>query len=268
MQELPGAPTGARDAESHGEGTRDHQLGESAPGLSIEELAEAADLSVRTIRYYISEGLLPGPGSRGKQATYGEEQLARLQLIRRLAERHVPLAQMRKLLAPLHLEDVRALLAEEDHRAAELARAEQTASPKEYVAGLLRRARALREAPRAPGLGGQSGLPGRSAQAGQPQQGAQGAGQGAAQATGSSAPSELAPSINEAQRPRVYGSPWRPSSPQLPASSSSRQAAQAWQRWELAPGVELQVRADAAHKYRALIRRVLTAAQEAAEEEV
>ena len=31
----------------------------------IGELAKKADVSVRTIRYYISEGLLPSPQSRG-----------------------------------------------------------------------------------------------------------------------------------------------------------------------------------------------------------
>jgi hypothetical protein len=46
----------------------------------------------------------------------------------------------------------------------------------------------------------------------------------------------------------------------------SLQPAEAWQRWELAPGVELQVRAEAARRYRDLIRRVLEAAREAQEE--
>lgn len=281
MQETPGAPPDARDTRDKGrrdedrrdEDTRDRQLGESAPGLSVEELAETADVPVRTIRYYISEGLLPGPGSRGKQATYGEEQLARLRLIRRLAERRVPLAQMRKLLAPLHLEDVRALLAEEDRRAAALERAERTASPKDYVAGLLQQARAMREAPperpSAPGQRGQSVPPAKSGQSMSPGQSGP-APYGAPWAARGAESSALAPPTSEpskeAQRRRFSGGPWRSSSPELPPNASAQRPAEAWQRWELAPGVELQVRADAARKHQRLIRRVLAAAQEAAQE--
>ena len=50
-------------------------------GLSIDELARSSELPVRTIRYYVAEGLLPGPGGRGKAATYGEDHLLRLRLI-------------------------------------------------------------------------------------------------------------------------------------------------------------------------------------------
>ncbi|HEX6820172.1 MAG TPA: MerR family transcriptional regulator [Ktedonobacterales bacterium] len=257
MHETPGVPLGARDAReanareanARGEGARERQFGEGTSGLSIEELADVADLPVRTIRYYIAEGLLPGPGSRGKQATYGEDQLVRLQLIRRLAERRVPLAQMRKLLAQMRLEDVRTLLAEEEQSAAELARAERKASPKEYVAGLLQQARAMREAPRAPGDQAQSG----QSQLGQSRQAER------ARSSG------VAPSTGEVPRLRSSGPLWRSSSPELPAGSPP-QSAEAWQRWELAPGIELQVRADAARKYRALIRRVLAAAREASQE--
>ena len=47
-------------------------LGEEQ-SLTIEELAERAETSVRTIRFYIAEGLLPGPGARGKAASYSGE---------------------------------------------------------------------------------------------------------------------------------------------------------------------------------------------------
>ncbi|HEX2171461.1 MAG TPA: MerR family transcriptional regulator, partial [Dehalococcoidia bacterium] len=116
------------------------------PDLTIEELAERGGVSVRTIRFYISEGLLPSSGGRGKAAAYGEEHLLRLRLIRRLGEQRVPLAEQRERLSRLSLEDVRALLAEEDQRSAELERARTTPSPREYVAGLLERARAARQA--------------------------------------------------------------------------------------------------------------------------
>ena len=106
--------------------------------LTIEELAESVDVSVRTVRFYITEGLIPGPGSRGKGASYGEEHLAKLALVRRLAERRVPLSDIREQVSRLSLAEVRDLLDEEDHREAQLNRAEQSSSPKEYVSELMR----------------------------------------------------------------------------------------------------------------------------------
>ena len=91
--------------------------------LTIEELAEQTQTSVRTIRYYIAENLLPGPGSRGKGAAYTEEHLLRLRLIRRLTERRAPLAEVREVMARVTDDEVRALLAEEDARAQTLRRA-------------------------------------------------------------------------------------------------------------------------------------------------
>ncbi|HUY99339.1 MAG TPA: MerR family transcriptional regulator [Thermomicrobiaceae bacterium] len=112
--------------------------------LTIEELAERVDVPVRTVRYYIAEGLLPGPGTRGKTASYGEEHLLRLRLARRLAERRVPLAEIRERIRWLSLEELRELLREEDRRADELRSAEQTQSPRAYVSALLEQARAGR----------------------------------------------------------------------------------------------------------------------------
>ncbi len=111
--------------------------------LTIEELAGQVGVPVRTVRYYISEGLLPRPAGRGQATTYGEEHLLRLRLIRLLVGQRVPLDEIRQRLAPLSLEEVRALLEEETQRAAEKERTEEL-SPREYIAMLLRRAR-LRE---------------------------------------------------------------------------------------------------------------------------
>ncbi|MGQ9684561.1 MAG: MerR family transcriptional regulator [Anaerolineae bacterium] len=114
--------------------------------FTIEELAEAAQVPVRTIRFYISEGLLSGPGTRGKGASYGEEHLLRLRLIRRLTEAHLPLAEIRRRLAHLSEGEVRALLAQEEQRNAEIALRAQASSPREYLSALLQQARAAREA--------------------------------------------------------------------------------------------------------------------------
>lgn len=110
--------------------------------LSIEELAERTQIPVRTVRYYIAEKMLPGPGSRGKGAAYTEEHLLRLRLIRRLTERRAPLAEIRAVMARVTSDEVRALLAEEDARAQTLEQATQAVSPKAYIAALLDQARA------------------------------------------------------------------------------------------------------------------------------
>jgi len=114
-------------------------------GLTIEELAERAGVPVRTVRFYIAERLLPGPGARGREASYGEEHLLRLMLVRRLSERGQRLAKIRAYLEGLSLDEVRALLAEEEHDAAALEAAARAPSPRAYVGELLRRARAARE---------------------------------------------------------------------------------------------------------------------------
>lgn len=117
--------------------------------LTIEELAEQAQTSVRTVRYYITENLLPGPGSRGKGAAYTEEHLQRLRLIRRLTERRAPLAEIRDVMARVTDDEVRALLAEEDARAQTLD-ATQAISPKAYIAALLDQARTPQTPPAPP----------------------------------------------------------------------------------------------------------------------
>ncbi len=117
------------------------------PGITIDELAERCGVSVRAIRFYIAQGLLPGPGSRGKSATYGEEHLARLRLIRQLSERHVPLAKIQDLLQGLSLDELKALLEAEEDRSVQLLEAERRRSPRDYVAALLDDARQARQRP-------------------------------------------------------------------------------------------------------------------------
>lgn len=113
--------------------------------FTLEELARLVGLSVRTIRYYITEGLLAGPGARGKAAVYGEGHLLKLRLIRRLSEQRMSLAEMQGLLPRLSLDEVRELLAEEDERAQELARsARKGTTPGEYLDTLLKNAQAAR----------------------------------------------------------------------------------------------------------------------------
>ncbi|HLK69355.1 MAG TPA: helix-turn-helix domain-containing protein [Bryobacteraceae bacterium] len=52
--------------------------------MTLAELAEASGLPARTIRFYISRGVLNGPSKAGRGAAYGQEHLARLTEIQRL----------------------------------------------------------------------------------------------------------------------------------------------------------------------------------------
>jgi Predicted transcriptional regulators len=71
---------------------------EPADPLDLTELADRAGVSVRTVRYYIQQGLLPKPEARGPGAHYTDEHLDRLLLIRRLQREHLPLAEIRRVL--------------------------------------------------------------------------------------------------------------------------------------------------------------------------
>jgi DNA-binding transcriptional MerR regulator len=57
----------------------------------IDELAHAAGMSVRTVRYYVQRGLLPPAAFRGKDTAYDRGHLVRLKAIRRLQEAFFPL---------------------------------------------------------------------------------------------------------------------------------------------------------------------------------
>jgi DNA-binding transcriptional MerR regulator len=67
----------------------------------LEELATAAGVGARTVRYYVQRGLLPAPDFRGSHTTYGREHLLRLRAIRRLQESHLPLDVIQARLATL-----------------------------------------------------------------------------------------------------------------------------------------------------------------------
>jgi DNA-binding transcriptional MerR regulator len=57
----------------------------------IDELAERAGVTRRTVRYYVQRGLLAGPEGAGRGAHYTGEHLATLVRIRELQEQGVPL---------------------------------------------------------------------------------------------------------------------------------------------------------------------------------
>lgn len=80
--------------------------------LSLGELTEAADVSVRTVRYYIAEGLLPPPVGAGPGSWYTQGHLDRLRLIQQMKDAYLPLREIRRQLAGLDDAAVQAILAE------------------------------------------------------------------------------------------------------------------------------------------------------------
>lgn len=77
--------------------------------MRIGELAEQAGVTVRTIRYYVAEGLLPPPSGGGKYRTYAREHLLALRAIRRLKEAYLPLAEIRRRLQATSSADLQRL---------------------------------------------------------------------------------------------------------------------------------------------------------------
>ncbi len=76
----------------------------------LAELSDRAGVSQRTVRYYIQQGLLPSPETRGPGAHYSAEHLDRLRLIRRLQKEHLPLAEIRRRLEELGPREIRELV--------------------------------------------------------------------------------------------------------------------------------------------------------------
>ena len=79
--------------------------------LTLAEMTRAAGVSVRTVRYYIAEGLLPPPLGAGRGSVYTRGHLDRLRLIANLKTAYLPLKEIRQRLAGLDDVQVRRLLA-------------------------------------------------------------------------------------------------------------------------------------------------------------
>lgn len=117
--------------------------------LLISELSAKAGVSVRTIRYYIEEGLLPAPQVRGRYSMYDPEYLLRIRLIKRLKESYLPLKEIKRQLDSLTSEQMTALLEKEeatgprpvlstqDSKPPRQADSEDTASALDYISRLL-----------------------------------------------------------------------------------------------------------------------------------
>jgi DNA-binding transcriptional MerR regulator len=118
---------------------------------SLAELTEAADVSVRTVRYYISEGLLPPPVGSGPKSYYTRSHLDRLRAIGRMRAHYLPLREIRRRLGAMSEEQIRAVALEEPAEAEEVAEsADDPMEARLAEARAIFDAEAFEEAPRAP----------------------------------------------------------------------------------------------------------------------
>ena len=84
---------------------------ERETGYTLGELCDVADVTQRTVRYYIQQGLLSSPGS-GPSARYTQGHLDRLRLIKDLQKQHLPLSEIRSRLEGLSDAEVGGLLSD------------------------------------------------------------------------------------------------------------------------------------------------------------
>ncbi len=64
--------------------------------MKLDELAERSGVPARTIRLYITQGLLPGPLRAGRNAAYGPGHLDTLATIKELQRQGLTLSQIRQ----------------------------------------------------------------------------------------------------------------------------------------------------------------------------
>ena len=105
--------------------------------LDLAELARAAGVTPRTVRYYVQQALLPSPETRGPGTKYDRALLERLQLIKLLQRQHWPLSKIREHFESLDEEGVRRELG----KPPELPLAAVSDSALKYVRGVLGRDR-------------------------------------------------------------------------------------------------------------------------------
>ena len=203
---------------------------------SLQDLADLAGVSPRTVRYYVAQGLLPSPGQVGPGTRYTEAHLARLRLIRRLQREHLPLAEIRTQLAQL-----------DDETVADLVAAEAPPAPDNSALDYVRAV-----------LGGQG----------------PGAGPGSVAPLASRAilavpvPAARRTFLAEEQSPYVVGRIALPPSP-ASQSASPEPAAQRsqWDRIALSPDIELNIRRPLSRHQNKQVERLIAIARELLEED-
>jgi DNA-binding transcriptional MerR regulator len=79
--------------------TADQDAPETGDLLTVDALAARTGVTVRNVRFYASQGLLPPPRRHGRVAYYGPEHRMRLELVRELQQHGYTLAGIERYLA-------------------------------------------------------------------------------------------------------------------------------------------------------------------------
>ncbi|MBA2684860.1 MAG: MerR family transcriptional regulator [Gemmatimonadaceae bacterium] len=200
------------------------------------ELCDLADVTPRTVRYYIQQGLLPSPDSKGRGSRYDRTHLERIQLIKRLQGKHLPLAEIRTQLAELSDASVAALVAQP-------AFPEKSGSALAYVQEVLANSKTRLS------LGGNASSPQAVPPAPSPR----------SASTPAAAPPPSPPSASH--RESVTVPP--PVAPEEIAATTSlpSQPRSTWERIPLTPDIEVHVRRPLSRLHNKLLDRLLEQAR-------
>lgn len=101
--------------------------------FDLKALCDRADVTPRTVHFYVQQGLLPPAGAPGPGARYGEGHVSRIKLIRLLQKQHLPLAEIARRLKGFNDQQVAALLKDTKAR-----REKSRASALDYIRGVLK----------------------------------------------------------------------------------------------------------------------------------
>ena len=219
---------------------------DETPEFSLAQLTDLADVTPRTIRYYIAQGLLPPPAGGGPASRYSVGHLDRLRLIRELQRQHLPLAEIRNRLERLSDEEVGALAASLERRQAEAA----PGSALDYIRTVLGGSSTVGPVPGrplpSPALPASAPAPAMAPMRAPPQR---------AEAAASHA------AAREVTAP--YAEP-----PAAPRPAPAAQAARSqWERIALAPDIELHVRRPLSRLQNRAVDRLVAIARQLLEED-
>lgn len=205
--------------------------------MTIQELADRAGVTTRTIRYYVEQGVLPPPG-RGRPSDYTTEHVRLLDLVRRLKEQYLPLEEIRDMLQRLAPEQIEEFLggSGSQHQAQE-----SQSSAADYISQVLNRG-ALRSQLKERAMPPPPPMPARRSTAA-----------GAEGARGAARPSQVAPAA-AAEHVSAATDTQPPLNPYIGEERS-------WQRVTLAPGVELHYEASLSPSGRDTISKIIEAAR-------
>lgn len=226
---------------------------------SIADLARLTDVTPRTVRYYVAQGLLPAPGESGPGAHYGPAHLDRLQLIRRLQRQHLPLAEIRTRLSTLSDQEIRETL-----RAAEPKSTTGAGSALDYIRTVLGSSPTIsvRSRPAMPGPAMPSATP----------------------------PAAVAGELHEPAPVALMSKAFAPAAPAMPSDSVHTEASDSlaepppaytaeaaeppeptiersqWERLSLGPNVELHIRRPLSRYEQKRVDRLITIARQVLQE--